>query len=92
MGKILLPLLLIAVLASMAYAWWQSRQRTTRPHIVVDDEIQGSARDNYLMLDEAIGLHRQLLKKDENFPFLTLQERDEVEQLVDRFTRRQLGR
>lgn len=94
MGRVLVVVMLIGVVAAGLYALADARRpgrRFDRPSVVLDPYIQANAQDNYVLLEQAVGLLDRVLEADESLPVLSARQRDEATGIVQRFHRRQLG-
>lgn len=94
MGRLLFGLLLFGVVLAGLYALLASRRpsrRFDRPSVVLDTYIQANAHDNYVMLEQAVGLLTRVLEADEDLPVLSPRQREEATAVVQQFNRKQLG-
>lgn len=79
---ILVPFTVFVVAA--ARDWFQ-RRRLDRRDVVIDDEIQRNARDNYRLLVKSVALAQRVLDYDSLMPSLGASLRDELRALVSEF-------
>ena len=93
-GRVLVFLLVVLVVLAAGYAFVAPRfrgHRFDRPSVVLDPYIQANAHENFVMLEQAVGLLSRVLEADESLPVLTARQREEAARLVQQFNRRQLG-
>jgi len=50
-----------------------------------------NAHENFVMLEQAVGLLARVLEADESLPVLTARQREEAQDIVQEFNRKQLG-
>lgn len=62
-----------------------TRRRVARPHLVIDAQIQQTARDNYWLLLRAVRVLQQVLDDDAVLPSMTKTRRDELLAVVSEF-------
>lgn len=91
MIRLLVVLLVVVGLPALLYLAWTAI-RPARPAAVIDKEIQTSARNNYLMLEEAIRILGRILDDDDqSLMVLRNQRKQEALTLVALYNQRQLG-
>lgn len=85
--------MLLAVGLAGLYALAGSRRsgrRFDRPSVVLDPYIQANAHENFVLLQQAVGVLTRVLEADEQLPVLSARQRDEAAEIVQRFNRKQL--
>lgn len=96
MGRVLVVLLLLALLVGgVLWVYRDSvfRKQVSRRHIVLEQEIQRQARENYVLLEHTIGFLERLLEADSTFPlFSSARQREEAQALVTKFNQKQLDK
>lgn len=92
MGRVIAGLLLLVIIAVplsvfvvAAVRDWLQRRRLDRRDVVIDDEIQRNARDNYRLLVRSVALNQRVLDYDALMPSLGVSLRDELRALVAEF-------
>lgn len=77
----------IGAVLGVAYARAERRQRreVDRREIVLDQEIQQNARDNYRLLEHDTRLIQRVLDADATMPMLSNELRDELQRAVSQF-------
>lgn len=76
-------------LAAWASGWnlseWRLKRRAVRREIVLNEQIQQQAQDNYRLLDQSVRLHQRVLDADAVFPILPGDLQRDIRELLSSF-------